>query len=135
MDDIAKERLNFSEGENKDMFIINEPPRKRFIDADSTGFFCMLVHRSVLEAIDKKYAHKAFRWINEEDQGSGNDPKGPDVEFYERAFKATGERPLIDTSVQCGHEKQFVITHEMALQNYHGVGWKDFLELEENKPV
>jgi len=130
--DEAKELLEFSDGEDKDMFIINKPPTKRFIEVDSTGFFCMLVHRSLLEAVDEAYAHKGFRWINEEDQGAGDDMKGPDVEFYERIQKATGVTPLIDASVQPGHIKEFTITHELAVQSYHGLGWEQFVELEDN---
>jgi len=114
-------------GEEMEQYIINEPPRRRFIEATSTGFFCMLMHRSVLEAMQEMYAHYNNPWIDEMEQGSENSPKGPDVEFYERAKAATGETPLIDTSVQCGHIKQFTITHEQALQYYHGEKWEDFL--------
>jgi len=122
----AIEGKTFS-GDWQEQFIINEPPRKRLIEATSTGFFCVIVHRSILEAVYEEYKHLNMPWINEVDNGVEVGPQGPDVEFFERALKATGENPLIDTSVQCGHIKEITITHELALQYYHGKDWEKFL--------
>lgn len=96
-------------------YIINEPPTERYIEADATGFFCLLIHRSVLEAMGERFAHLHNPWIDEMEQGAENSPKGPDMEFFDRALEATGETPLIDTSVQCGHIKKVNITHEVVV--------------------
>jgi len=103
-----------------DTYIINEPPWQRYVEADATGFFCILIHRSVLEAMHAMYEPQYNNiWIDELEQGAGNTPKGPDMEFFERAKAATGETPLIDTNVKCGHIKKFEITHEMATQVWY----------------
>lgn len=99
-------------------FIVNDPPTERFIEADATGFFCLLIHRSVLVAVGEHFAHYHNPWIDELEQGVENSPKGPDMEFFDRVAEATGVTPLIDTSVKCGHIKKINVNHEMVLEAF-----------------
>lgn len=100
-------------------FIYNEPPpdEPRFIEAYGTGLFCLLVHRSVFVEVQEHFSDLTYPWFNEIDQGGGR-VIGPDLEFFQRVREATGENPLIDTHVRCGHIKEWTLTHDEARRAY-----------------
>lgn len=101
-------------------FIYNTPPEDepRFIEAMSTGAFCLLVHRSVLVAM-KEEIDATYCWFDEYPDPNGN-VIGADLRFFERARNVTGETPLIDTHVRCGHIKKWTLTHEEAKRAHGG---------------
>lgn len=104
---------------NKWGFIYNEPPpdEPRYIEAFGTGLFCLLVHRSIMEQVQEYFSDLSYPWFDEIDQGGGR-VIGPDLQFFERVREATGENPLIDTHVRCGHIKKWTLTHEEARKAY-----------------
>lgn len=95
--------------------IYNEPPpdEPRYIEAMATGAFCLLVHRSILVAMREAQPDLSYPWFDEIDRGDGR-VIGPDFEFFRRAAEITGETPIIDTHVRCGHVKKWTLTHEEA---------------------
>jgi hypothetical protein len=108
--------------DGSDTFVVNKPPTERFVECDATGFFCLLIHRSVLEEMQAYWGEggKGYNnpWIDELERGPGP-PVGPDMEFFERAKEATGETPLIDTSVSCGHLKRVHLSHRDAVRAWN----------------
>ena len=95
--------------------IYNEPPadEPRYIEAMATGAFCMLVHRSILQEMRDAHPELTYPWFDDIERGDGR-IIGPDFEFYARAKEVTGETPIIDTHVRCGHIKKWNLTHEEA---------------------
>jgi hypothetical protein len=106
--------------EDDDTYVYNRPPPlDTLVEADSTGFFCLLVHRSVLEKMGEFYAGLNMPWINEPDLGADK-AIGPDMEFFRRMKEATGVTPLITTHVACDHLKRVSISHANAVSYYEG---------------
>lgn len=98
------------------------PDEPRFIEAKATGAFCLLLHGSLLQEMRDAYPDRTYPWFDEIDRGKGR-VVGPDFEFFDRAFEVTGENPLIDTHVRCGHLKSWELTHEEARKSYEIRGY------------
>ena len=80
----GKEAINFKYGE--------------LVQADCSGAGCLLIHRSVLESIDKPY----FLWTlnNRQDKYEN---MSEDFYFFRKA-KDAGFQLLVDTNIICKHE-------------------------------
>lgn len=116
---ISEDRLADNPGaQERYGFIWNDPPpdEPRFVEAMATGAFCLLVHRSVLKAMQDN-SDRTYPWFDEIDEGNGR-VIGADLRFFERAYEITGEKPLIDTHVRCGHIKEWTLTHDEARRAY-----------------
>lgn len=84
-------------------------PKDSMFQVAGTGAACLLIHRSVLEAIRDREFNKAYPWFQETQLGDS--PVGEDVTFCFRA--GTLNIPIwIDTSVKIGHQKTFIADHD-----------------------
>lgn len=84
-------------------------------EVDAAGAACMLIHRSVLEAVGKKFggswfAFKEFRHVDGKGMETFFDA-GEDIVFCLRA-RAVGEPIVVDPSVRLGHVKSQVLVLE-----------------------
>ena len=79
------------------------------IEADATGCHCLLVHRDVFEKVDTGHPH---RWFHESVLSNGA-LAGEDITFC-LAARDAGFRVMIDTSIEAGHVKPFVMTSKGA---------------------
>jgi hypothetical protein len=104
------------------IYHVPPPDEPRFIEAKATGAFCLLLHGSLLQEMRDAYPDRTYPWFDEIDRGHGK-VVGPDFEFFDRAKEITGENPLIDTSVRCGHIKSWELTHEEAMKSYEIRGY------------
>lgn len=84
-------------------------PPNTLVEVDATGTGCLLVHRSVFEAMAGKH-NAAFPWFME--SALGDLPIGEDITFCLRA-RTLGFPIFVDTRVKVGHEKPFVVDEEM----------------------
>lgn len=77
-----------------------------------TGAGCLLIHRSALVAMGAKYGQMvpAYPWFME--SYLGHLPVGEDLTFCVRA-EAMGIPVHVDTTIECGHEKPFVVDRSM----------------------
>lgn len=74
-----------------------------------TGTGCLLIHRTVLVALRERFP-KPYQWFREE--AYGDLPIGEDITFCLRA-EASGFPVHVDTAIECGHEKPFVVDRQM----------------------
>lgn len=89
-------------------------PDDRLFQVHATGAACLLVHRSVLEAVEAAPdADPVYPWFQE--TSLNGQPVGEDVTFCLRAGKA-GFPVWVDTRIRVGHQKAYVIDHAMYLQ-------------------
>jgi GT2 family glycosyltransferase len=76
---------------------------------DATGAHCLLVHRSVFEAIKSDHPYRWFR----EDEIAPDTIAGEDIWFCIEARKA-GFPIFVDTRLESGHVKPVVLTSELS---------------------
>lgn len=89
---------------NKAWHMPNEWPNDRYVEADATGEFCLLLHRSVLEAVRTYYGHERYTWW---DDISPN--MYEEATLFHRIKESTDETPLIDMSVRPMHIQEVLI--------------------------
>lgn len=90
-----------------------EYPRDQLVEVDATGTGCLLIHRSVLEAMtasDKWPA--AYPWFME--SHLGETPVSEDITFCIRA-RSIGFPVHVDTAIKVGHEKTLVLDESVYL--------------------
>lgn len=85
-------------------------PRGKVVQVGATGTGCLLIHRKVLEAVRDRGFSDAYPWFQETQVGSL--PVGEDITFCIRAG-ALGFPVFVDTSIEVGHEKPFVVGESM----------------------
>ncbi len=78
-------------------------------EVDATGCHCLLVHRSVFEAIESDHP---YRWFREDEIAPGI-IAGEDIWFCLEARKA-GFRIFVDTQLEAGHVKSTLLTSEQS---------------------
>lgn len=88
--------------------IWNYPPEQLF-EVDATGTGCLLIHRSVLEAVGERYG-EPYRWFRETE--IADKPIGEDITFCIRA-RALGFPVFVDSRVKVGHEKTIVVDEDL----------------------
>jgi hypothetical protein len=79
-------------------------------EVDATGAHCLLVHRSVFEAIKSDHP---YRWFREDEWTPGGPVVGEDLWFCLKAREA-GFPIFVDTRLESGHIKRFCITSAMS---------------------
>jgi len=87
----------------------NTWPKDAMFQVTATGAACMLVHRSVAEAIREKYP-EPYQWFQE--MNFGGQPMGEDITFCLRAGLA-GFPIFVHTGIHIGHAKTSILTSDM----------------------
>ncbi len=86
-------------------------PPERYWNVAAAGCGCLLLHRSVLEAVGEKYREDAFRWFKYAqfnrtvDGETVPDIMGEDFTFSLRAAEL-GFPSVVDTTIEAGHIKE-----------------------------
>lgn len=83
-------------------------PAKPYVEIFSAGAGCLLVHRSVLEAIEAEKYSTVFPWFQETETDDGV-AISEDITFCLRA-KLLGYKIYLATQAQLDHEKSIVYT-------------------------
>lgn len=97
-------------------------PKDQLFAVDATGAACVLVHRSVLERIGAERFNPAYPWFQETVlPGTEAQVVGEDVTFCFRA-RALGFPVHVHTGIHVGHQKTYVLTHDMYLQQIAAEG-------------
>jgi GT2 family glycosyltransferase len=78
-------------------------------EVDATGCHCVLVHRTVFEAIKSEHP---YRWFREDEIAPGT-IAGEDIWFCLEAKRA-GFPIYVNTALESGHVKPVVLTSEMS---------------------
>ena len=92
---------------------IDTYPDDAMVAVDATGAACLLIHRTVLQAMRDAHLSAAFPWFQETEL-SGR-PCGEDFTFCLRA-RALGFGVYVNTGVKVGHLKSHMLTESMYLQ-------------------
>lgn len=79
------------------------------LEVDATGAHCLLVHRTVFEKIESVHP---YRWFREDEIAPGC-MAGEDIWFC-LAARACGFPVYVDTRLEAGHVKRFVMTSDMS---------------------
>ncbi len=79
-------------------------------EVDATGCHCLLVHRNVFEAIKSDHP---YRWFREDEWVPGGPVVGEDIWFC-LAARDAGFPLFVDTRLEAGHVKRFVVTSAMS---------------------
>lgn len=79
-------------------------------EVDATGCHCLLVHRKVFESIKSDHP---YRWFREDEWSPGGPMVGEDIWFCLSA-RLAGFPIFVDTRLESGHVKRFIITSEMS---------------------
>lgn len=87
-------------------------PRDEVVQVGATGTGCLLIHRTVLEAMRARQFHAAYPWFME--SAFGAVPCGEDITFCVRAG-SLGFPVHVDTRIKVGHEKPWVVDEPMFL--------------------
>lgn len=85
-------------------------PKDEVVQVTATGAACVLIHRSVLEAVRDKGFNRTFPWFQETELNG--DPCGEDFTFCLRAGLC-GYQIHVDTSVSIGHHKSMILDRAM----------------------
>lgn len=129
-------------GPDHDFFVPTEIPADRYW-ACLPGTGCVVIHRSVLEAIGEKYKTKYFTWFADPDYINPTtgepDTLGEDYTFMLRALEV-GATPVIDTTIEAGHDKNVTLTtadfrgrrHLPPPKNYAVIPVKDQLGMTQH---
>lgn len=96
------------------------PPDQAFA-VDGTGAACILIHRSVLERIRDEKFNVAYPWFQETVLPGTSQVVGEDVTFCFRA-RALGFPIHVHTGIHVGHQKTYVLTHEMYMKQIAAEG-------------
>lgn len=80
----------------------------KLLKVDATGCACLLIHRSVFEAMDGKYGD-AYPFFAFGVQGNGVLPTGEDLEFCRRAGEL-GFPVFVHTGAKFGHRKSIIVS-------------------------
>ena len=99
----------------------NDWPADEMFEVTATGAACLLIHRTVLEAMREKYPDP-YPWFQETVLGDG--PMGEDVTFCIRA-RLLDFPVFVHTGIEVGHAKTQILTLDMyrkqrALEAMHG---------------
>jgi GT2 family glycosyltransferase len=78
-------------------------------EVDATGCHCLLVHRTVFEAIESEHP---YRWFREDEIAPGT-IAGEDIWFCLEAKRA-GFPIYVNTCLESGHVKPVILTHELS---------------------
>lgn len=86
-------------------------PTERYWRVGSAGCGCLLIHRTVLEAVGEAHKDDAFPWFKwaQHDRHGQPDVMSEDFTFSLRA-QALGFPIWVDTTIECGHVKRRVLT-------------------------
>jgi hypothetical protein len=100
------------------------PQDSGLIEVGATGHGCLLIHRSVIEAMKPPYS-RLGPWKGEEVVGS-------DVRLCMKARKEAGVKIWCDTSLKCGHLRPAPITEDTWLANKekHRAEWEQYIKSE-----
>lgn len=79
-------------------------------EVDATGCHTLLVHRTVFEAIKSDHP---YRWFREDEWTPGGPVVGEDIWFC-LAARELGFPIYVDTSIESGHVKRFLMTSLMS---------------------
>jgi hypothetical protein len=88
----------------------NDYPRDTMFRVGATGAACLLIHRSVIEAIEAQGFDAVWPWFQE--SAIQGQRFGEDMTFCLRAA-AVGAPIHVNTAVSIGHQKASVLTAEM----------------------
>lgn len=91
---------------------ITDYPEGELVEVAATGTACLLVHRSVLEAMEARYP-EPFPWFAEEINALGG-IHSEDITFCLRA-RALGVPVHVHTGVRTGHVKRYLLTESLFL--------------------
>lgn len=98
--------------------IYNYPPNT--VMRCLTGSGCLLIHRTALEKMRDRAFDPAYPWFQE--TRTKHLPIGEDITFCIRA-ESMGIPVHVDTRIQCGHEKTYVVDEAVYLaQKQAGMG-------------
>jgi hypothetical protein len=101
--------LTMCEDGRPQMVRYNDWPENTMFQVTATGAACLLIHRTVLEALRARHA-EPFPWFAE--SVLGDSPMGEDINFCLRAG-AAGFPVFVHTGVEIGHAKAHILTAEM----------------------
>lgn len=92
-------------------------PTERHWRVASAGCGCLLIHRSVLEAVGEAHKDDAFPWFKwaQHNRNGKPDVMSEDFTFSLRA-SALGFPVVVDTTIECGHVKRHVLTSQSYWQ-------------------
>lgn len=108
--------------------IVWDYPQDSMIKVDWTGAAALLIHRSVLEDLERRYEGRAHKWFAESEFGEKD--YGEDVTFCLRVRQA-GYPVHVHTGIKVGHMKMQVIDEETYLTYRRGItalgedNWRD----------
>lgn len=94
---------------------LDEYPPDSLIDIHATGTACLLIHRTVLEEMHRKYP-EPLPWFAEEVSEWGG-LQSEDVTFCRRA-RALGFPVKVHTGIKTGHLKMYEITEQTHRAHY-----------------
>lgn len=83
-------------------------PGDALMRVEGTGAACLLIHRSVLDAVEKKTGDQAAPWFRESDSGMPGQLLGEDLTFCLRCA-AAGIPVHVHTGIRVGHVKTKII--------------------------
>lgn len=107
--------------EDRKVVRFEDYPRDQLAQVEATGTGCLLIHRSVLQAIRARKFDPAYPWF--EETAFGSVPCGEDITFCVRAG-SLGFPIFVDTRIKVGHEKTWVVGEDMFLAQK---AWRDSL--------
>lgn len=84
-------------------------PRHGLVEVGACGHGCLLIHRSVLEQMERPYSQLG--------PYAGQDVVGSDIRLCLKARQEVGVSIWCDTDIKCGHIKPLPITEETWLRN------------------
>jgi len=83
-------------------------------EMDTVSEGCLLLHRSLLQEMANEYSPDHRIWWDA--YWKDNFLVYEELHFFERAFKVSGQRPVIVPMVQIGHEREIEVDHAMAVE-------------------
>jgi hypothetical protein len=103
----------FKVGEDGGLFALHEYPEDSIVEIDAAGTGCILVHRSVFEAMRDKadQVHEGDKWGFYRDMPLNQSWVGEDI-FWSIRAKALGYKMFAHTGVQLPHKRSYWLKRE-----------------------